>query len=724
MRSRPISSLLFVAATLAACSRPPAPPPVVERRPAWPPPDLVPPVAAQHPVSSSLHGETRVDDYAWLREKGTPEVEAYLRAERAYAEAYTRPSLALQEKLYGELVSRLEQTDSSAPYRARGYWYYTRTEEGRQYPAHCRKKGTRESREEVLLDVNAMATGKAFLSVEGLTPSPDSTLLAYRVDDSGFRQYTLRVRDLTSGADRPDAIARVTSFAWFNDSRTLLYVVEDATTKRPYQVYRHVLGGGRDELVYEEKDARFRVFVRASRDRQLLFVTSASATTSEVRFVPADVTRGGLTLVEPREQGHEYYADHRAGKLWIRTNSGGPNFRLVTTPLEAPARRHWKELLAHRDDVMLEAVELFRDFYVLLEREGGLPQVRVVDLAKPASAHRVAFEEAAFSVRAGDNLEFEARSYRFTYESPTTPPSVYDYDPFKRTRRLVKETPVPGYDGTRYEVELSSARAADGAAVPVWLLHRKGLVKDGRNPTLLYGYGAYGASMSARFDPSLPSLLERGVVYATAYVRGGGELGKRWHEQGRMAAKPNTFSDFIAVAEHLVAQGYTSPAHLAIEGRSAGGLLVGAVLNARPELFALVIAKVPFVDVLNTMLDESLPLTVGEFEEWGDPRVKEQYDVMRSYSPYDNVAARPYPALLVETSYNDSQVMYWEPAKWVARLRARGAGERPIVFRVELDPAGHGGRSGRYDRLHDLAFDYAFLLWQLGVETPEETITR
>ncbi len=675
-----------------------------------------PPEAKKQPRTQQLHGETLVDDYFWLRNKGTPEVEQHLKAELAYAQAFMKPTEALQKKLYDEMLSRIQQTDTNVPYRDRGWFYYSRTEEGKQYPIHCRKKGSLEAAEEVILDVNQLALGKKFMSVGGMAVSPDGNLLAYSTDETGFRQYTLRVKDLRSGAAGSEAVERVTAFTWCEDGKTLFYAVEDPQTKRSHRVFRHGLGAAKDDLLYEEKDERFSVYVWKSRDRAFLFLESGSHTTSEVRYWPAAEPNATPKLIAAREQDHEYDVDHREGEFWIRTNDKGRNFRLVTAPDSDPSRARWKERLAHREDVMLAGLSVFKDFSVLFEREGGLPQLRVTDF-KSGATHRIELPEEAYSASPSTNREFDTKLFRFAYQSPVTSFSVYDYDPATRQRTLLKQVAVlGGYDKSRYRVERMSATAPDGVKVPVWLLYRKDLKRDGTNPALLGAYGSYGSSGQASFNGNLFSLVDRGVVYAYAYIRGGGELGKKWHDDGRMMKKRNTFTDFIATAEHLLAAKYTSKERLAITGGSAGGLLMGAVTNMRPDLFKVVVSHVPFVDVINTMLDESLPLTVGEFEEWGNPKVEEQYRYMKTYSPYENVTAKAYPTLLVKSSYNDSQVMYWEPAKYVAKLRALKTDRNPLVFHINMDPAGHGGRSGRYERLKETAFDYAFLLWQLGAE--------
>jgi oligopeptidase B len=680
-------------------------------------PAPAPPMAKKQPHLTQVHGETLVDDYYWMRNKGTKEVEDYLNAELAYAQQFMKPTEALQQRLYDEMLARIKQTDIGVPYRDRGHYYYSRTETGKQYPIYCRKKGSLDAVEEVILDQNLLAQGKQFMSVGATEVSPDGNLLAYTTDDTGFRQYTLQVKDLRTGAVGPVLAERVTSVEWTEDGASLIYGVEHPQTKRSYQVFRQKLGtAGQAELVYEEPDERFNVSVGKSRDRKVIFIASGSATTDELRYLPADGSRFTPTVIAPRIQDQEYQVDHRDGTFWIRTNDKGRNFRLVTAPVATPDRPNWKEVMAPRETVMLSSVSMFKDFYVVMERESGQPYVRITDLRSNAS-HRVEFPEPAYTVWMSNNPEMETSALRLSYQSPVTSQTVYDYNPVTRERTLLKQVEVlGGFDPARYKVELIAATAADGVKVPMWVLSRKDLPRNGANPALLYAYGSYGAPMSASFDTNRFSLVDRGVVCAVAYIRGGGELGKKWHDEGRMMKKMNTFTDFISAAEHLVKDKYTSPAHLAIEGGSAGGLLMGAVTNMRPGLFKVVISHVPFVDVINTMLDETLPLTVAEFEEWGNPKIAEQYRYMKSYSPYDNLAATAYPTMLVKTSYNDSQVMYWEPAKYVAKLRTLKTDSNPLVFHVNMDPAGHGGKSGRYERLRETAFDYAFLLWQLGVE--------
>jgi oligopeptidase B len=679
----------------------------------------VPPVAKKVPHSIQLHGDTLVDDYYWLRNKGTHEVESHLKAEWAYSEAFMQPTARLQSRLYDEMLARIQQTDTNVPARDRGFFYYSRTVEGKQYPIYARRKGSLDAAEEVILDVNRLAEGRKFMSVAAREVSPDGNLLAYTSDDTGFRQFTLHVKDLRTGKLLADTAQRVTSLAWSEDGSALLYSVEHPQTKRSYQVFRHVLGGpGGGALVYEEKDERFNVDVWKSRDRKFLFVESSSLTTSEIRFMPSDTGTAPMKVIAERIPDQKYGVDHRDGLFWIRANDKGRNFRIVTAPARDPARANWKEVVPHRADVMLAYHLVFRDFYVMMEREGGWPRVRITSLVDGTS-HRVDFPEPAYQVNLSSNPEFDAPVVRLAYQSPVTPASILDYDPATRSRKLLKQVEVRGgYDPSRYRVEAISVTARDGAQVPMWLLSRKEVPRDGTAPALLYAYGSYGSSSAAAFSSNVFTLVDRGLVYAVAYIRGGGEKGKAWHDEGRMFAKKNTFSDFIDAAEHLVAAKYASRDRLAIMGGSAGGLLMGAVTNMRPDLFKVVVSYVPFVDVIGTMLDESLPLTVAEFEEWGNPRKEAEYRYMKSYSPYDNIVASAYPAMLVKSSYNDSQVMYWEPAKYVAKLRALGTYTNPLVFRINMDPAGHGGRSGRYDRLRETAFDYAFLLWQLGIEKP------
>jgi oligopeptidase B len=681
-----------------------------------------PPVARKVPKIDVIHGDVRQDDYFWLREKDSPDVTAYLESENAYADAVVKATEAFQDTLYREMLARIKEDDTSVPYPYGGWLYYSRTETGKQYAIHCRRRGL-DAPEEVTLDLNALAEGHEFLSLGAYAVSDDGHWLAYTLDYSGFRDYALYVKDLVGGAVAPERIEKVSSVAWAADSAMLFYVVED-DAKRPYRLHRHRLGTpvADDPLVYEETDALFRLGVWRSRSRSLLFAGSGSFTATEVRWLPADALDEGWRVLLAREKDHEYSVEHGAGPgrgvFYIRTNGGGRrNFRLVVAPVDDPDPERWQELIAHRDDVMLEDIDVFARHYVVHERADGLVRLRITDLGS-GDAHDVEFPEPAYEVSSETNAEFDTTDYRLRYQSFVTPASVYDYDVPGRRLVLRKRTPVLGdFDPARYRSERIHATAPDGTRVPISLVYRAGTVRDGSSPLLLAGYGAYGIPYPVTFSSSRLSLLDRGVTVGIAHVRGGGELGKRWHDEGRMRNKRNTFTDFIAAADALVAQRYTAAARLVIEGGSAGGLLIGAVLNLRPDLGHAALLRVPFVDVINTMFDESLPLTVGEFEEWGNPKIREHYECMKTYCPYSSLARRPYPRILVRTSLNDSQVMYWEPAKWVARLRALNGGHPPLLFKINM-AAGHGGSSGRYDALRELAFDYAWILGVVERATP------
>jgi oligopeptidase B len=700
-------------------------------------PSLSPPLARRAPVETISHGDRRVDHYAWLRQKDNPEVISYLEAENAYTDAILRATESFQETLYQEMLGRILQTDLSVPYRLRGYQYFTCTEEGKQYPTHCRRLDTSGSLDEMLLDLNRLSEGHSFLGLGAFEVSNDNQLLAYALDTTGFRQYTLHIKNLWSGRDFPEAIERATSVAWAADNRTLFYTVEDATTKRSHRLYRRVVGSSEeDALIYDETDERFRIEIDRTRSGAFLLLLIASHTTSEVRFLSAMEPYGEFRLIAARETDHEYFVDHHpnpltrenrganpqdtGGYFFIRTNSGGRTFRMMSAPVSDPQGSQWREIVPNRPDVMLAGLDVFRSHIVLSEREGGLPFLRILDLSIEApdalsASHRIEFSEPAYNASIGTNAEFDSTFVRYQYESFVTPRSVFDYDVAKRESTLRKQQPVlGGYDSTLYVTERLHAATADGARVPISIVYRKDTPLDGTAPLLLYGYGSYGYSIAVTFSSNRVSLLDRGMIFAIAHIRGGGELGKPWHDAGRLRRKRNTFTDFIAAAEHLIARRYTTSESLVIEGGSAGGLLMGAVANMRPDLFRMVISHVPFVDVLNTMLDASLPLTVGEYEEWGNPRVSEDYFYMKSYCPYTNVEAKPYPAMLVKTGLNDSQVMYWEPAKYVAKLRTLKTDANPLLFKINMD-AGHGGASGRYDYLREIALDYAFLLTELGI---------
>jgi oligopeptidase B len=687
--------------------------------------DLTPPIAPVHSAETKIHNRILVDDYAWLRERENPEVIAYLEAENAYTAAVTASEEALRETLYQEMLSHIKETDVSVPFQFGSYWYYTRTEERLQYPIYCRRAGAGDAPEEsapeqMILDVNELAKDQPFMAVSGLVVSPDGNLLAYGTDNTGFRQYTLQIKDLRTGQLLSEHVERIGSVAWASDNRTLFYTVEDEQQKRQYRLYRHTLGApvSEDVLVYEETDERFNIATGRTRDGQYIILESASHTTSEEQFLRADDPLGQFTLIEPRRDNIEYYADHRNGLLYIRTNDAGRNFRLVTAPIDTPGKANWTEILAHRDGVMLEDADLFASFYVACERRDGLEHLRVVSFSGEGSetseSKEIAFPEPVYSAHSQINRVFDTTKYRYAYQSLVTPASVFDYDVTTGTSTLLKQLEVPGnFNQSLYASERLFAKAEDGTAIPVSLVYRKDQFRRGRNPLFVYGYGSYGYSLPIAFSSNRLSLLDRGFVLAYAHIRGGGDMGKPWHDAGRLMNKRNTFTDFIAVTHHLLDEGYGDPGRVAIEGGSAGGLLMGAVVNLEPSLFRAVVSHVPFVDVMNTMLDASLPLTVPEYEEWGDPNQPEAFDYMLSYSPYDNLEAKPYPAMLIRTSLYDSQVMYWEPAKYTAKLRRLKTDENPLLLHTNMS-AGHGGASGRYDYLKEIAFDYAFMIRQLG----------
>ena len=690
---------------------------------------LSPPVARKEHKETQLHGTVLVDDYAWLRDKQNPEVTAYLEAENAYAEAVMAPLNGLRENLYREMLSHVKQTDVSVPFRDGDWWYYTRTEEGRQYAIHCRTHGspnaTEDTPEQVILDGNLLAEGHPFFSIGAMDITGDGRWLAYTTDTTGFRQYTLHIKDLASGETLAGEVERVGSVVWAADNRTLFYTVEDQEQKRQYQLWRHTRGTPHtgNVLVYQDDDERFNLGAGRTRDGKFVVLESASHTTTESWVLPAGEPESQFTLISPREDEHEYSIDHRNGLWFIRTNDRGRNFRLVTAPVATPGREHWQQRIPHRDGIMIEEVDLFAGFFVACEREDGLPRLRMWrfdgDEAEASPAGEIAFPEPAYSAQPHINRIFETRTFRYAYQSLVTPSSVFEYDVATGASTLLKQLEVPGgFDRTLYASERVRATAPDGVQVPVSLVYRKdkrGQTREGAmNPLYVYGYGSYGYSLPLGFSSNRLSLLDRGVVMAYAHIRGGGDLGEPWHDAGKMLIKRNTFTDFIAAVEHLAAAGYGDPARVTIEGGSAGGLLMGAVVNLKPELFRAVVSHVPFVDVMNTMLDASLPLTVPEYEEWGNPNEEIYFRYMLSYSPYDNLKAVSYPSILVKTSLHDSQVMYWEPAKYVAKLRTLKTDNNPLLLVTNMQ-AGHGGASGRYDYLKEIAFDYAFLLRELGL---------
>ena len=677
------------------------------------------PVARVEPAELVMHGTTRIDDYYWLRERENPAVVDYLTAENDYLEAEMAHSADLRESLFEEIVGRIKEDDESVPYRFRDYYYQARYEEGGEYPIHVRRLGSVDAPEEVMVDVNQLAEGHdyyaASVGVRGI--SENQRILAFGTDNVGRRKYTIRFLDLERGEFLADEIPDVTpNVAWAADDRTLFYTRQDPETLRWHQVLRHTVGTdpSLDELVYEEPDEEFSVSVGRTKSGEFVFIAAYQTLSTEYRYVPATEPLAEFQIILPREPNHEYSMEHFGDHFYFRTNDGAPNFRLTRAPVAAPSRAGWEEVVAHRDDVLLEGFEIFRDHLVIEERESGLVRLRV----RPWNGegeHYIEFDDPAWMAFAASNLEFDTSILRFGYTSMTTPFSTYDYDMETRARTLLKRTEVVGdFDPADYRSERLWATARDGREVPVSLVYRVGFESDGSAPLLLYGYGSYGASMDATFSSARLSLLDRGFVYAIAHVRGGEELGRWWYEEGKLMNKMNTFTDFIDVAEFLVAEGYADPARLFGMGGSAGGLLMGAVVNLRPDLWRGVVAAVPFVDVVTTMLDETIPLTTSEYDEWGDPNDPEYFDYMMSYSPYDNVGPGAYPSLLVTTGLHDSQVQYWEPAKWVARLRAVKTDGNRLYLHTNMD-AGHGGASGRFRRNRETALQYAFLLDLAGI---------
>ncbi len=709
-----------------------------------------PPIARRQPNPTVLHGQTLEDDYAWMRDKTSPELLAYLHAENAYTAAVMTPTAELQDTLYAEMLSHIQETDESVPFLDSGFFYSTRTVEGSQYPIHCRRPAATsgpEARfdpsqpEQVLLDVNQLAEGQPYMAVGTLAVSPDGRLLAYSTDNTGFRQYTLHLRDLATGQELPDTAERVGSLVWAADSTTLLYTTEDEQTKRHDRLFRHTLGSADPAvLLHHEPDERFNLGVGRTRDRKYLLVETGSHTTTECRFLPADEPGASLQLIAPRIDDQQYYPDHRDGLFYLRVNDTTRNFRLVTTPVATPGREHWREVYVGGPEIPLEDFDLFESFCVLSERRAGLPTLAVYrfnagspsEVGSPhmdvpasifrTSPHLIEFPEPTYTAGTHNNREFASSLFRYSYTSLVSPPSVYDFDTRTGQSTLLKQQAIPGgFDPARYASERLWIAAEDGIRVPVSLVYRREFrASSASGPLYVYGYGSYGYALPVGFSPARLALLDRGVTLAYAHIRGGGDLGDTWHDAGKMRLKMNTFTDFIAVVEALVKQGYGAVDRVAIEGGSAGGLLMGAVVNLRPELFRAVLSHVPFVDVMNTMLDASLPLTIGEYEEWGNPNEPGDFAYMLSYSPYENLdrlTVEVVPAMLVKTSLNDSQVMYWEPAKYVAKLRTLKRNDTPLLLHINME-AGHGGASGRYDYLKEIAFDYAFLLTQLGAVAP------
>jgi len=675
------------------------------------------PTAKVRPYELTKHGDVRVDNYYWIKERENSEVIDYLNAENDYTRAMTAHTEDLQKNLFAEIKGRIKQTDESLPYKKNGYFYYSRFEDGNQYRMHCRKKGSLTAAEEVMLDANKLAEGHSFFSVRGLQVSSNNSLLAYAVDTRGRRIYTLKIKNLETGEVLKDTIHDVTgNVAWANDNRTLFYSKQDPETLRSYQIYRHVLGTDptNDYLVYEEKDDTFSSFVFKTKSDKFVMIASRHTLSNEYRFVAADNPTSEFRVIQPRERNLEYSVDHFQDKFYIRTNWQAKNFRLMATPVTATSKDHWTEVIAHRDEVLLSGFEIFKDYLVVSERKDGLMRLRVRSWSS-GDEHYLVFPEPAYLAYTSNNYEFDTPVLRYTYSSMTTPNSVFDYNMVTHEKTLLKQDEVlGGFDAKDYETDRLYATARDGTKIPISIVFRAGTKRNGKNPLLLYGYGSYGASIDASFSSPRLSLIDRGFIYAIAHIRGGQELGRQWYEDGKLFNKKNTFTDFVDCGRFLVDQEYTSPDKMFAMGGSAGGLLMGAVVNLAPDLFHGVVTQVPFVDVITTMLDDSIPLTTSEYDEWGDPNRKADYEYILSYSPYDNVHAKNYPHILVTTGLHDSQVQYWEPAKWVAKLRAVKTDSNHLLLKTNMD-AGHGGGSGRYKRYEETAFYYAFLLDHAGI---------
>jgi len=690
---------------------------------AEPPQAPQPPVATKGQYLTIRHGEEITDEYRWLQDRKDPAVIAHLNAENAYTDAMTANLKPLADKLFNEFKSRTQPVDLSVPTRRGAYYYYTRIDAGKQYPLNLRRRATAgatydaDAPEEILLDQNKLAEGHAFFALGRMEPSPDGALLAYTTDSTGFRQYDLHIKDLKTGQVLSASLPRVRSLAWTADGKNLFVVQEDPTTKRADRLSRLGMDGKVQEAYFEPVE-QFSIEVRPGRDGKFLFLDATSTDTTEVFMLPAAEPGGAWRTVLGREKKHRYFVEHREGQLYILTNKDAKNFRVVSAPLAQPKK--WATLVAHNKDVLIQSIEPYAGFLVLNEKSQALNRTRIYDFATKKWL-QVKFDEAVYWASGermpnfGGTPEFTSTGYRISYQSPLTPPRVLEVDMKTGARQVLKQQEVAGgFDFSRYETRRLWATARDGVKVPLWIVYRKDVKRDGSAPLLLYGYGSYGVPNEARFSLPRLSLLERGVVFAAAQIRGGNELGEAWHEEGMLMKKKNTFTDFIDSAEYLIREKWTSPERLAIQGGSAGGLLMGAVVNMRPDLFHAVHAAVPFVDVMNTMMDPTLPLTAGEYLEWGDPNRKPAYDYMRSYSPYDNITYARFPAMLVTTSLNDSQVMYWEPAKYVAKLRTFKLDSNPLLLKVNMG-AGHGGASGRYNALEERAFETAWLLSELGI---------
>ncbi|GAB4178661.1 MAG: oligopeptidase B [Calditrichia bacterium] len=678
--------------------------------------EVHPPVAKKIAKTDTLFGDVRTDYYYWMRERTNPEVIDYLEAENEYAQFVMKDTRTLQESLFEEMKSHIKETDVSVPVKFGEYYYYSRTEEGKQYPIFCRKKGSLEANEEIYLDQNKLAEGKSYFRIGTLAFSKDHKFLAFIADTTGREQFVLYIKNLNTGEFLKDKVADLYyGIVWGNDNQTIFYVTLDSTL-RPYRVYRHIIGEeqGNDQLIYQENDGKFYVSLRKSRSGQYIFMNLNSQVTSEVWFLNADKPYSKFNLMKPREYQVEYSVEHQGKYFYITTNKDAVNFKVMRTKTNQPQEKYWKTYIQHSPQTTIYGVEAFRDFLVISLRENALRTLRIIDLQKKKEFNIPADEEV-YSIYLENNPEYTSETVRYTYNSMITPKSIYDFNVKSGEKTLLKQVEVPGYNPDLYESGRLWASSRDGKKIPLSIIYKKGLEKNGQNPCLLYGYGSYGATIDPNFSSNRLALLDRGFIYVIAHIRGGGAMGRTWYLDGKLLKKKNTFNDFIDAAEYLIAEQYTNPEKLAILGGSAGGLLMGAVTNMRPDLFKAVVAKVPFVDVVNTMLDPTIPLTVIEYDEWGNPQVEEFYHYIKSYSPYDNVVAKNYPHILVTAGLYDPRVQYWEPAKWVAKLRAHKTDTNMLLLKTNME-AGHFSHSGRYDYLKDVAFDYAFILKALGIQ--------
>lgn len=678
--------------------------------------ELQPPVCKKIPKELTIHGDTRIDNYFWLNDRENPQVIDYLNAENAYSDSILAHTNDFQTKLFEEIKARIKQNDESVPYKRNGYFYYSRYEEGKEYEIFCRKQDSLENEEQIMLDENVLAEGHAYHSVGGINVSPNNKMIAYGIDTVSRRIYTINFKNLETGEILKDKIeGTVGSVAWANDNKTVFYTKKDLETLRSFQVWKHTLGSKKDELIFEEEDETFDCYAYRSKSGNYVIINTSATLTSEYRILSADEPNGEFKMFQARERELEYSIANFEDKFYVLTNlDGAKNFKLMVTDVNATEKENWKEVIAHRDDVLLEDFEIFRNHLAIDERKDGLSQIRMIN-NETGDEHYLDFGEETYTAYLSTNLDFETEVLRYGYTSLTKPSSVYDYNMNTKERELLKQQEVlGGFNSDDYHAERHYATVKDGTKVPISLVYKKGLKKDGNNPVLLYGYGSYGATMDAYFSSSRLSLLNRGFVFAIAHIRGGEEMGRHWYDDGKMLNKKNTFTDFISCGEYLITENFTKQNKLFAMGGSAGGLLMGAIINMRPDLWAGVVAQVPFVDVISTMLDETIPLTTGEYDEWGNPNEKEYYDYIKTYSPYDNVEAKDYPNMLVTTGLHDSQVQYWEPAKWVAKLRELKTDNNMLLLKTNME-AGHGGASGRFEAYKETALEYAFLLNLIGV---------